>query len=66
MSNNVIDVNLAAEHYTDAFRRGRGAGKLEEYNRILKLLEELHRNAPFSTEMKLGLHLALTHIKGAK
>lgn len=39
MTPNMIEVDLAAEHYRDAMRRGFDAGRREEFELLLKLLK---------------------------
>lgn len=50
-----IPIKDAAEHYADAFRRGKASGASEEKKKLLELLEKASVEAPFDHNVRLGL-----------
>lgn len=63
---NQINVTDAAQHYSQAHRRGLSAGKLEENYRIISILQEMYDSGPYNVETKVGIQLALAKIKNSK
>lgn len=66
IADNQINVTDAAQHYSQAHRRGVQAGRIDERQKLLELLQAEHDNGPYSVEVKVGLQIALSKVKNFK
>jgi hypothetical protein len=63
MEQPVVPLQVAAEHYRDAMRRGHNYGKTEFKLKAVELLSQLAADSPFDEQTLRGIKIAMRAVK---
>lgn len=61
-----VPLQVAAEHYRDAMRRGHNFGQIDFKYKALELLSQLAESGPFDADTKRGVKMAMRAVKDIK
>ena len=66
MEEPVVPLQIAAEHYRDAMRRGHNYGMVDFQQKAIKLLTEMAETSPFDQDTLRGIKVAMRAVKEMK